>query len=213
MNMRNLCTIFLMGLLILGAACKKSSDGYEPLGGSQSAIGEVGNSFSIGSISGVNNVSANVTELSNGVSTIAYSATVTNPSYLEMIKSMDDVTVSGNSIQREREYRITTEGIESVYPEGNLTLVKYDTKVGDVYSLDRGSKTIRREVTSVSHDDDYYWGGMYIKTIHVKETGRGIPGVSNIEFVFNHKFGIVGLKISFEDGTSKEIGIFSNSNN
>ena len=213
MNIKKQIAILLSGLLLLMVSCKKSSDGYEPLGGSQSAIGEVGNSFSIGTISGVASVSANVTNLSNGESTVAYTANITNSSYLDMIKSMDDVSVTGSSVQRESTYRITTEGIESIYPEGNLTLVKYDAKVGDVYSLKRGSKTIRREVTLVSSDDDYYWAGMYIKTIKVKETGRGIPGVTNIEFVFNHRFGIVGIKVLFEDGTSKEIGIVSGNYN
>lgn len=126
---------------------------------------------------------------------------------------MDRVTVLGSGVCFERNFRITPEGIESVYPEGNLTLVKYDAKVGDVYSLKRGSKTIRREVTSVSSDDDYYWAGMYIKTIKVKETGRGIPGVSSIEFAFNHRFGIVGIKVLFEDGTCEEIEIASGNYN
>lgn len=34
-----------------------------------------------------------------------------------------------------QKYRITEEGIQNVYDEGNFTLVKYDDKVGDSYSI------------------------------------------------------------------------------
>lgn len=130
-----------------------------------------------------------------------------------MTKLMNDVIVEGSGVSLERNYRITSEGIESVYPEGHLTLVKYDAKVGDVYSLRRGSVTIRREVTSVSSNDDYYWAGRFIKTIKVKETGRGIPGVSCLEFVFNRQFGIVGFNVLYEDGNFKEVEIVSGNYN
>ncbi len=209
MKSKVLSLIILFSFFATFTSCEKD-DPSGPLGGTQSEIGSVNNTFQLSGVpSGVSGVSAKVTNLDNGVSTVTYTANITNSSYLNMISSMSDVNVSGSSAQREGNYRITSEGMESVYPEGNLTLVKYGAKVGDVYSLKRGSTTMRREVTSVSTDDDYNWGGMLIKTIQVKETGRNIPGVSDIEFVFNHKFGIVGLKISFEDGTSKTIGISS----
>jgi len=54
---------------------------------------------------------------------------------------------------------------------------------------------------------------MLIKTIHVEETGRNIPGVSKVEFIGNHKWGMVGIVVYFEDGSTKKIGIFSDANN
>jgi hypothetical protein len=213
MKSKILSLIILLGIFSTFNSCEKD-DASDPLGGTPSAIGSVNNTFQLSGIpSGTSGVSAKVTNLSEGVSTVTYTATITNSSYLTMISSMTDVNISGSTVQREGNYRITSEGMESVYPEGNLTLVKYNAKVGDVYSLKRGSTTLMREVTSVSTDDDYNWGGMLIKTIQVKETGRNIPGVSNIDFVFNHKFGIVGFKISFEDGTSKTIGVSSANQN
>lgn len=213
MKSKILSLITLLSVFATFTSCEKDDDPGS-LGGTQSAIGSVNNTFQLSGIpSGISGVSAKVTNLADGTSTVTYSANITNSSYMSMASSMTDVNVTGSSIKREGNYRITSEGMESVYPEGNLTLVKYDGKVGDVYSLKRGSTTLRREVTAVSTQDDYSWGGMNIKTIKVKETGRNIPGVSNIEFVFNHKFGIVGLKVSFEDGTSKTIAVSSANQN
>jgi len=214
MNTKIYRTITVISLFLIATSCSKSDDGIGELGGSQSAIGDVTNNFQItGFPTGISGVSAKITNLSDGVSTVSYSAKVTSTVYQEMISSLEDVSLSGGIVQRESKYKITSEGMESIYPEGNLTLVRYDGNVGDVYSLKRGSKTITREVTSKSSTDDYSWNGMNIKTIKVNEKGRNIPGVNDIQFIFNHKYGIVGIKISFEDGTSKEIGIVSTNQN
>lgn len=212
-NMKNLLTLFLLSLLIIVTTSCDKSEGFGELGGSQSSIGEVGNTFQISSIAGLSGLSAEVTDLTDGVSTVTYTTSVNNQSYTNMIKSMTGVSVSGTSVQRESKYIISTNGIASVYPEGNLTLVDYGAKVGDVYTLKRGSTTMKREVEAVSSEDDFFWGGMMIKTIDVKETGRNIPGVSHIIFRFNHKFGLVNLVVYFEDGTYQGGLIFSDNNN
>lgn len=46
---------------------------------------------------------------------------------------------------------------------------------------------------------------MNIKVMKVGETGRPVAGVSKIEYILNHKFGVVGFKAYFEDGSSKEV--------
>jgi len=213
MKRKKIQPIILGVLFLIFVSCSKSNEGFEVLGGSASPIGAVGNTFSISSISGLPGLSVQITDRTDGISTVTYTTSVTNSGYSTMINTLDDVTDIGTTVQREREYRITSNGIESIYPEGNLILVKYDAKVGDTYSLNRGSTTMTRKVTEKSTDDDYYWNGMMIKTITVKETGRNIPGISYIEYSFNHKFGIVGLLVVFEDGTSKEVGIVSGNEN
>jgi len=212
--MNNLRTFILLSLMIIFvSSCDKSKDDLGGLGGSQSPIGEVGNTFQISSVPGLSNLSAEVTDLTDGVSTITYTTSVNNQLYVDMIKTMTGVSVSGTSVQRESKYIITSNGIASVYPEGNLTLVDYGAKVGDVYTLKRGSTTMKRVVEAVSSEDDFFWGGMKIKTIDVKETGRNIPGVSHILFRFNHKFGLVNLIVYFEDGTYQGGIIYSDNYN
>lgn len=186
-----------------------SSQTNPKMGGSQSVIGDVGNTFTIGSTSGANGFKAEVKSLEDGVSTITGSVNVTDPAILEMLKSIPDLTVSGNSVSATKKYRITDEGIQSVYPEGNFTMVKYDDKVGDAYSIKINGEKRTRELEYKSTTDDYGWGFMDIKVMKVGETGRKIPGVSKLEYILNHKFGMVGFKAYFEDGSSKEVRFFS----
>lgn len=105
-------------------------------------------------------------------------------------------------------YRVTSEGVQSVYDDGtSFTLVKYNAKVGDKYTLKRNSQNLVREVVQKSEEDDYYWNGLLLKTITVKETGRAVPGFSNAKLIFNHRFGLVGYEMYFEDGSSEVIPI------
>ncbi|SHJ35856.1 hypothetical protein SAMN05444280_11758 [Tangfeifania diversioriginum] len=195
-------------------SCSLIDGDDKPLGGEPSPMGEVNTSYGITALpNGVTDADAVVTARNGEVSTITYSATITNPAVLEMISAMPDVTVSGNRASVSRDYRITTKGFQSVYEEGNLTIMDYDAKEGDTYSLKHNGKKLERKVSKVSKEDVYEWGFFLIKTIHVQETGRGIPGVSKIEFIGIHKWGMVGLKVYFEDGTDQTFGIISSANN
>jgi hypothetical protein len=184
------------------------------LGGKQSPIGNTGTTFRvINSVPGASNFSARVVSLEDGVSSVSKTVNITNAKFLSMISALSDVNISGTSVTRNPKYRFTDAGIQSVYPEGNLNLVKYNAKVGDVYTLKRGAHTIRREVTEVSKKDEFQWNNMLIKTTHVKETGRGIPGLNKIEFVTNHKFGVVALKFELEDGSTVYVPLSSSVTN
>ena len=216
-NLRRMAkmTVACLAVAAVFISCEKDeTGGGGSIGGSQSPMGEQGSSFSlISSVSGVGSPSAQVVSLEGGISTVSVSANITSATYRNILSAMTDVDISGNSAVRTSQYRFTDKGIQSVYPEGNLNIVKYDAKVGDVYTLKRGGQTIRREVTVVSNENSYAWNGMNIKTIHVKETGRGIPGVDYIEFVSNHRFGLVGLKVFFEDGSTLNLPLRSSATN
>jgi len=204
--------LLISGLFIINS-CDLLDNDSNDLGGDPSPMGEVDNTFQLSTITGVSNTQAKVTEQDGDVSTITYSATFTDATLLALASSIPDVTVNGNTVSVNRKYRITTDGFQSVYDEGNLTIINYGAKVGDKYTLKHDGNTLVREVTEVSKEDDYAWGFMLIKTIHVEETGRNIPGVSKVEFIGNHKWGMVGIVVYFEDGSTKKIGIFSDANN
>jgi len=200
--------ILLLGIILMTSCGKDYLE--QSLGGTQSAVGEVGNTFDVSTVSGLSNVSAKVTDLSNGVSKIEYMADITDQKLLSMAQYIPGATFVGNKITTGGQVKMTDKGIMNVYDEGNLILVKYDAKVGDTYKLKRGANTMTREVIAKSTEDDFFWGWMMIKTIDVEETGRGIPGVSKITYFTNHKFGLVSVKFDLEDGTSKMVGIYSN---
>jgi len=206
--------VLLLSILIMSCDLLGDNDGKD-IGGDPSPMGEINNTFDVGvsSFPGVSNTSAKVTARNGDVSTVTYSVKITDPTLLNLVKAMPDVVVEGNNASVSRDYKITTKGFQSVYEEGNLTIMDYDAKVGDKYTIKHDGKTIVREVKKVSKVDEYQWGFMLIKTIHVEETGRGIPGLSKVEFIGNHKWGMVGVVLHFEDGSSKTIGIYSDANN
>lgn len=204
--------LFIVLFLTSMVACEE--DDFGLVGGEQSSMGEVGNtfSFSFPGITGVSNGAATVTENEDGVSLITYSATVTNEKYLNMISS-PDIQVDGSKITGEFKCRMSTDGIEVIDDDGNSSiLVKYDASVGDTYSGKYNGSSITREVTDVSSEDDFLWGGWLLKVVQVEATNCVTPGVAKCIYYANHKFGLVAVRMVFEDGTSKQIYLFSKQN-
>lgn len=202
----NLVLIVLSGILL--ASCGKEYGG-QTISGNQSDAGLVGNTFAMSGVPGISNSKAEIIGLTNGVSKIQYTGEITDSKLLEMAQYIPGATFEGNKIIAGGDAKLTDKGIMNVYDEGNLILLKYEDNVGQTYSLKRGANTIKREITSKSTEDDYFWDWMMIKATKVEETGRGIPGVSKIEYVANHKWGLVGIKVYFEDGTSKSVSLSS----
>jgi hypothetical protein len=205
--------IIVAALAFIMVSCEDYNYSGNSLGGTQSPIGEVDNTFSFSSPFWMSAATASVTELTDGVSKITYSVTVTDTKLLPLASYMPNSTVSGNVVTGSVKAKFTSEGIETVHGEDRLILIKYDAKVGDKYTLETDDYTITREVTEKSTEDDFYWGGMLIKTITVVETGHTAPGVTQTEYVFNHKFGIVSASMTLTDGTTKYIDIYSSETN
>ena len=118
------------------------------------------------------------------------------------IGSNGKVNISGHFIN-------STEGVGYVNGKGETSiLVKYDAKVGDKWSYTTlGGKKLNREVISKSTDDDYYWGGMYIKVIEV-EQNLPYPGFTKVVYSANHKFGLVGAVVTLEDGSTSYLSAY-----
>ncbi|MBN1145592.1 MAG: hypothetical protein JXA72_14280 [Bacteroidales bacterium] len=191
--------LWITGLVIAVLLCNCEKDDNGGLGGSQSAMGEVGEQLDASNSSGVSNATATVTSLEDGISTMDATATITNEDILDILENVPEFTVSGNSVSvSDVQFRITTEGIESKIPAYPGIIVKYDSKVGDVYS---GGSGIEREVIYKSSDDDYPYGFMYIKVIKVEESPTPFPGVSKIAYIANHRFGMVGIDFTLDDNS------------
>lgn len=207
----NLVLIFSLGLLAL--SCGKDDD-FGEIGGSQSPYGEVGNTieWTVGQF-GISNTSMVVTKLEGGVSTFECSGTAPNSTYIDMLEMVPTerfpgtVSISGNTVTAEVNAKVTDEGIQVVFNDGSkLTLVNYGSSVGDKYTATVGGTTLENEVIEKSTEDDYLWvGGMYLKVLKVKYTSHS-PGINYVVSIYNHKFGLVGLEIHFEDGTVKYAG-------
>jgi len=191
-------------------ACKK--DNPDTLGGLQSPMGEVGEtiSSSSGTIAGVNSISASVVSLENGVSSFTGSAVITNSTIKNILSNHPQTTINGNNVTiSDIEFRITTEGIESINGLEPGVIVKFDSNVGDSYTINGGGK---RTVTSKSTDNDYYWGGMDIKVMQIEENTNKF-GVKKTVYWANHKFGLVGIEFTFDDNSTAKFPVYSSTQN
>jgi len=179
--------------------------------GDQSTMGEVGSEVSAFDIPGVAGAKATVTSIKDGISTFSGEAKITDPALLNIISNIPEFTVVGDKVSVSGlKFQVTKEGVASKIDAFPGTLVKYDSKVGDKYTVFPG---VEREVISKSTDDDYPYGFMYIKVIKVEEPAGLIPGVNKIVYVANHKFGIVGLELTLDDATTKSFSFSGNAEN
>jgi hypothetical protein len=206
--------ILLLGILLFTASCdllnsdSKSSDSIR--GSTDIPINTVGNTFA-------NNVSAGnasytgsiaITAVNDGVATVKFQATI--PSNIPILQGIKPKYKDANGkLVCEGKFKMTDEGILDYNNKDHkpFVLVKYDGKVGDKYTLEKSDgTTIVREVVRKSTDDDFYWNGMIIKTIDVEQSSN-IPGVSNITYFCNHKFGIVAVRVNMEDGSKPQLNV------
>ncbi|TVR19598.1 MAG: hypothetical protein EA391_00300 [Balneolaceae bacterium] len=205
-------TFGLMSCDILGGGSSSSST--TPIGGDPTPIGEVGNTFTVPSIPGTSDRIIEVIESDGGNSVISFSAKVTNPTILQVANHRQSFTANGDQVTGQLKFRITDKGVQSFTSDGKpFTMVRYDAKVGDKYVLKRSGGDLVRRVVHKSSDNDFYWGFMMIKTIQVEETGFKTPGVSRIKYYFNHRFGMVGMDVFFEDGSEMLMWVFSQNDN
>jgi len=200
----------VLAISIAFSACKKEKT--DTLGGTQSPMGEVGEtiSSSFGSVAGVSSIQAEVVSLENGVSSFSGTAVITNSTIKSILQNHPQTTVNGDNVTiTDVEFRITSEGIESINGLEPGVIVKYDSNVGDSYDIN-GGKT--RTVTAKSTDNDYFWGGMNIKVIQVEENTNKF-GVKKTVYYANHRFGLVGIEFTFDDTSTAKFPVYSSTEN
>lgn len=212
--------VILLGISVgvFCLSCEKILDKEDAneLKGDQSPMGEVGVIVSSGSaeIAGVSDFSAVVTELKEGVSTYTASAKVTNTFIKNMVSGFPGVTINGDDVTiTNLKMQQTTEGIKCLTGPGAGVLVKYDSKVGDTYPVGNTGK--ERKVVSKTGEDDYPYGFFLIKTIQVETTPIDMKsgGIQKITYIANHKFGMVGVRVDFDDETSVTFPVYSSAEN
>jgi len=203
----SLFTVVMIIATTVFTSCKKDSD--TDVGGSQSAIGEVGNEFTLSQIQGIDNVTASVISVKKDVSTISISGTLVEEALKELAASIPNIDKFGSYDPVTGEFtgkikmKFTKEGIVDYLnvAERPFVLVKFDAKVGDTYTCEKANGgTFTRTVTRLSTEDDFPYEGMWIKTITVEEPGRN-RAVKKIVYEINHKFGLVHANVFMQDGS------------
>jgi len=206
----------IFALFLLLTSCdwldfNKKDESSDSIGGSTDiAINTVGNTFTnsvrVGGVSYSGTIK--ITSVTDGVATVQFkSAIPSNIPILQNIKSKYK-DASGNLVC-EGKFKMTDEGILEYNNKDHkpYVLVKYDAEVGDKYTLEKSDgSSITREVVRKSSTDDYYWGGMLIKTTDVDQSSN-ISGVKKITYFTNHKFGLVAVRVTMEDGSTPQLDL------
>lgn len=209
-------SLFLAAAMILLTSCDmldsagKSGSSTSVSGSSAIPINTVGNTFSnsvrVGSTTYSGSIS--ITNVTDGVATVKFSGKIpTGIPALTQIKSKYK-DASGN-LNCEGKFKMTDGGILDYNNTSHkpFVLVHYDANVGDKYTFQKSDgTTITRTVVRKSTTDDFYWGGMNIKTIDVEQSSK-IPGVSKIVYFTNHKFGLVAVRLYMEDGSTPQLDL------
>lgn len=207
----SLVLLACLSLAVSFQSCSKYLGGSS-LGGTISPMGAVGTTFSSTSIeiAGVSNIEASVVSVKDDVSTLSGTAIVTSPGIKSILSNSPMITISGNNITaKDIKFKTTSEGLEAVAGLDPGIIVKYNAKVGDTYTTESNKK---RTVKSVSTTDDFPYGFMLIKTIKVEEDTNSM-GVKKITYWSNHKWGLVGMEITFDDNTTAYYPVYASSNN
>jgi hypothetical protein len=206
-----------ISILLFTASCSKTESSSSGVSGDPSPMAQIGETVSSSSstISGVSDFNATVTNYQDGISTYNASLIVTNALIRNMMATYPGISVSGNKVTATNfKIQQTKNGIKCITGGGEGVIVNYNSNVGDTYAVGTTGKT--RKVVRKSTTDDYPYGFYNIKAIQVEANANtfiNTGGVKSFTYIANHKFGLVGVKISFDDGTSALFPIYSSSTN
>lgn len=197
------------------SGCKK--DDSSSVGGDQSTMGNVGNTFTISTLPGIEDAKGTVSELKDGVSTVTISGTLTDEKYKQLAELLPNYSL-GNYDKNTGEFsgnlkmKFTKEGIVDYLnsAERPFVIARFDANVGDSYSVEsvNGAGSFTRTVTARSDEDDFPYGFYYIKTITVEEPGRN-PAISKIKYRLNHRFGLVHVTLVMQDKSEISSYVYS----
>ncbi|OGU57864.1 MAG: hypothetical protein A2X64_10235 [Ignavibacteria bacterium GWF2_33_9] len=226
--MKKVISLILISISFFFLSCDSIFAPEEPNelnGDTNTKIGEVGNTFTLGiNVDGKyipTNENCYVKDNDKGICTIHLEININEisannkniiPLIEEMIKFNPKITMddSGN-VAADFKVKITSEGLQDFFfsEKGNaFTLVKYNCEKGDEYIIEQsGGNKITRRVTEVSEEDTFQYGFWLIKIFRI-EQDLGIPGVSKILYDANNKFGLVHVKFIFDDDSYFESFIF-----
>lgn len=212
---------FIYIAIVVGvlSGCDKIGITSVKLGGDPSAMGKEGVTVSstLSVVGGVSGFSGIVTDVEGDISTYSGQATVTNPALRNAFANIPEVTIDGDIVKTKNiKFRQSTNGIELMSGPTSGVIVKYNSKVGDKYPV--GNTGDYRTVVSKSTTDDYPYGFFNIKVIEVEEIPNsfksvGTTGVTKITYWANHRFGLVGVKFFYDDGTSSDFPIYTSAEN
>jgi hypothetical protein len=221
--MKKIPLLLFAGLIITGSCSKKDSDATTSTPSTSTSSNSIGGDGNLTAnavgynytcstdMTGVTASSVTVTSNDgNGLVTVHIKAKVpTSGNTLASLIPSSYKDASGN-VDITGKFKNTAEGIlDYTNSDGSpLVIVNYSSNVGDKYVLNKSNgQTITRTVTYKSTNDEYPYGLMLIKVMKVEQDSR-ISGIKKIEYIANHKYGLVAVVFYMEDGTTKKVSVY-----
>ena len=118
--------------------------------------------------------------------------------------------ISGTTLNIQFTIKVTSEGMQNYFVDGQPWTVRYADGVGTNYTVKRSNgQVLTATVTEKTGVDDWPYGFYYIKTSKVEYNApAGDPVLSKVTFRVNHKFGLVYLKAEGKNGKTLELSLF-----
>jgi hypothetical protein len=171
---------------------------------------------------------ASIKVLSNDNGMVTYGATVDLNAYpdsvvnnlVTMVPQLityykpKDLTWSlspGGVLNVQFKLKITSEGMQNYFVDGQPWTVKYADGVGTDYTVTRDNgDVLKATITEKTGLDDWPYSFWSIKTSKVEYNAPATdPVLSKVTFRVNHKFGLVYLKAEGKDGRVLEMDLFA----
>lgn len=202
--------------LVYFSGCDKKDDPGN-VGGEQATMGEVGNDFTMSTMSEISGAKGTVTELKDGISTVTVSGTLIDESFKQLAELIPNFAFgtydkTTGQFSGELKMKFTKDGIVDYLNSEDrpFVIARFDANVGDSYSVERvnGKGSFTRTVTARSDEDIFPYGYYYIKTLTVEEPGRN-PAISKVKYKLNHRFGLVHVTLVMQDKSEISSYVYS----
>lgn len=209
--------VFFSFLFTMG--CKKENNDPNFLGGETNIpLTQIGvKSDLIANIGGyyLPNAEMTVTNNDNGVVTYHAIISLTGHRDSALIAGLvpNEYKDAQGRINADFKFKITSEGIQDYFQSDKpWTVVKYNDPVGTNYDITNvHGDVMRRTVTEKTGMDDFYWGGILIKTSKVEQILNPSDAIATkIIYRANHRFGLVFMEVDLKSGDTIKLYIYPN---
>jgi len=206
----------LLSVFLTVMSCKKDKFPTDLGGEVDIALTEVGNktdaSVTIGDVTIPGTLEV-INRTSDGI--VTYHAIIDYSSLPEadiLDDLIDDQYQDGpGKVEADFRMKITSEGYMDFFAQEKPWLdFRYSDPVGTKYQITQSDgNVLTRTVVAKSTDDDFFWGGMLIKTITVEqEFLSNDPIAKKLTIRGNHRFGLVNANLELISGEHVNINLY-----
>jgi len=192
-------------LFVTNCSKLKDDDYNDPVGGEPLTQMQEGYESIISSntpLHGVKEASAKIVSVKGDLANVSAKAVITNPVLKSIARQYSDfwpVQLDRDTVKVDFSGRVTTKGIQYEVNGKVCTLVRYKDDVGTEYTSEIDGD--KYKIVYKSTTDDYQYTFWMLKIYKVEQKINLNGSQVKVYYYTNHKYGLVGFEIHYEDGT------------